>query len=80
MVLFGFDIFTIQPNLIRLDAFIINLFLKLLSVIKVFSTNNRILLLKIDKDLKLDFYFAVLLLSLTVGLRMKSSKQLLFNA
>ena len=45
-VLFGFDIFAIQPNFItrgiasRLDALIISLFLKFLAMIEVFTSDN----------------------------------------
>ena len=50
LVLFGLDIFDIQPNFIiariasRLDAFIISLLLKLLSVLGVFVANGHQLL------------------------------------
>ena len=46
LVLFSFDLFAIQPNFIiksiasRLDAFIVGLFLKFLSVIEVLLANN----------------------------------------
>ena len=46
LVLFGLDIFTIQPNFItekiapRLDAFIMGPFLEFLGMVEVFSANN----------------------------------------
>ena len=46
-ILFGFDVFAIQPNLItggiafRLDAFIVGLFLKLLSMLEFFTANDH---------------------------------------
>ena len=46
LVFFNLDIFSIQPNFIargiacRLDAFIIGLFLKILSIVEIFSINN----------------------------------------
>ena len=46
-VLFGLDIFAVQPNFIirgiapRVDAFIVSLLLKFLSMVEVFSANNH---------------------------------------
>ena len=46
-VLFGLDVFAIQPNFItrgiapRLDAFIVGPFLKFLGIIEVFIANNH---------------------------------------
>ena len=46
LVMFGLDVFAIQPNFLakgiasRFDSFIVNLFLKLLGIIKVFLANN----------------------------------------
>ena len=46
LILFGFDIFIIQPNFItgniasRLGAFVVTLFLKFLNTIEVFLVNS----------------------------------------
>ena len=47
LVLFGFDVFAIQPNFIagsktlRLDAFIVNLLLEFWGIVEVLTVNNH---------------------------------------
>lgn len=54
-------------------------FMVLLYVNSAIKKVSLIVLLKINKNLKISFYYSILFFDLTINLKLKSSKKFLFN-
>lgn len=67
----------LQLSLKRIKLMLV--FMVLLYVNSAIKKVSLIVLLKINKNLKISFYYSILFFDLTINLKLKSSKKFLFN-